>query len=39
MPKVLRLMKSEAELDRYRQETEDQVRQMLADAEARAEKL
>jgi len=29
----------EAELDRYRQETEDQVRQMLADAEAKAEKI
>ncbi|HMV41750.1 MAG TPA: flagellar assembly protein FliH [Leptospiraceae bacterium] len=29
----------EAELDRYRQETEEQVRQMLADAEAKAEKI
>ncbi|MBK8397042.1 MAG: flagellar assembly protein FliH [Leptospiraceae bacterium] len=29
----------EAELDRYRQETEEQVRQMLTDAEARAEKI
>ena len=29
----------EAELDRYRQETEEQVRQMLAEAEARAEKI
>jgi flagellar assembly protein FliH len=29
----------EAELDRYRQETEEQVRQLLSEAEARAEKI